>query len=162
MRTLIATLAAMWVICAPAHAGSSKRIRLLSVTFVAPFNLQVEGAGTEEIFAMNAKQCESHCPPVVMAWECRFTTVPMCADLNRQPPADLCGDTAATEIRHSAVLKETRWICPDAVGSDGSYRVGFSIFDLAQGQLVVSYLGGMKDVAPAQFMELVARSIRVR
>jgi hypothetical protein len=138
-------------------------MRLLSVTFSLPFRLYVEGVGTEDIFAMNPKKCSSsQCPPIVMAWECHFASDPKCSDLNRTPPKDLCGETAANAIAHSLELRETRWVCPVAEASDGSLQVGFSVFDLEHGQLVVSYLGSVSGMPPSEFLDYVATTIRAK
>jgi hypothetical protein len=158
-----AILVAM-AVCASfaAQAAGSKHVRLLSISFRVPFSLEVEGARTAEVFAKNAANCTSQCLPIVMAWECRISSEPICSELNRLPPKDLCGRALPKSIGHSSLLRETRWDCGKVNDSDGTSQVGFSVFDLPDGQLVVSYLGAETDSSPTQFFDFVAESIRSR
>jgi hypothetical protein len=144
------------------QAAGSKKVQLVSISFRVPFSLEVEGARTEEVFAMSAAKCASYCPPIVMALECRITSEPNCSELNRLPPKDLCAQASPETIVHSSVLRETRWDCGKVRDSDGSSQVGFSVFDFQDRQFVVSYLGAETDVSPTRFFEFVAKSIRRR
>jgi hypothetical protein len=155
------TTVVMLAISLCADAAPKKRIHLLSVSFTLPCKLDVEGTGTEEIAAMSPNPCANgYCPPVVFAWECRAQSEPKCSDLNRKPPQDLCAAANPEQIVHSPTLSETRWDCGKVEDSDGTSQVGFSVFDLKDRQLVVSYLGRMSDAAPADFFDFVAHSIR--
>jgi len=156
---VVAILTISW----PVEAAPSKRIHLQSVSFAVPFKLDVEGAGTSEVAAMSPAHCSNGpCPPVVFAWECRVKSEPNCTDLNRAPPKDLCEKATQNHLVHSAKLTETRWDCGKVEDSDGQSQVGYSVFDLSDRQLVVSYLGRMSDKSPADFFDFVARSIRSR
>ena len=126
MRIAATTLAAaIYLSTAVASAGDgiTRRIRLLSVSFDLPKKLLVEteGAdGVEEIVAMSPGKCATqYCPPVVMAWECRFD-------------------------------------------ADGTSQVGFTVFRLKSGSLVVSYLGGEKDLSPGSFFDGIAKSMKLK
>lgn len=144
------------------QAAGSKRIRLITISFDVPVNMVEEGAGTEEVFAMKPGKCAAQCPPILMAWECHMTAEPKCSDLKRDPPEDLCATSSLQEIAHSPTVKEKRWDCGIVKDEDGSTRVGFSLFELGDRQFAVSYIGGMSDATPAQFFDVVAKSVTVK
>jgi hypothetical protein len=157
----LAVLIAMLTVSVATPSGATQKIRLISASFSLPFKLQVEGAGTERVFAMNPMKCSSsQCPPIVMAWECYSAAEPNCANLNRHPPKDLCGATTPSTLSHSPKIRETRWICPNDSTSEGQLQIGFSLFDLEHGQVVVSYLGSISDMSPSEVLDVVAKTMR--
>lgn len=144
-----------------AEAGT-RRIRLISISFEVPVKMDVEGAGSEEVFAMKVGKCEGQCPPILMAWECHMTAEPKCSDLRRTPPEDMCANAGEQEIAHSPALKERRWDCGVVTDTDGSTRVGFSVFALGDRQFAISYIGGLSDATPAEFFDFLAKTIAVK
>jgi hypothetical protein len=158
IRTIAIALAFLGL----ALEASAKDVHVLSFSFEVPDSWSVE-AGGEKLFATGATQM--YAPPFVISEGCVPSVQRDCSGFQRPDPAKEmqqgCSGITGQRVPRADRIVETRWVCLPFTVDGIQASLGTVLFEINGAILVVSYAARTQDLPVPEFLDAIARSLKV-